>query len=68
VEACSVEAAHAAGVEATTMEAAKTEAIDEECRRPVAAGQIAFEQIYIEGQPFAIELRRLQHHNGILDF
>ena len=67
-EATGVEAAEAAGVEAARVEAAEAEAIDEERRRAVAAGQITFEHIHVEGQPVALELRRLQHHDGIADF
>ena len=55
-------------VEAASVKAAEAEAIDEERRRPVAAGKIAFEHIHVERQPVALELRRLQHHDGIADF
>ena len=65
--AASVEAAEAAGMKAASMEATEAKAVDEERCRPVTTGQLAFEHIDIEGQPVALEIRRLQHHNGITD-
>jgi hypothetical protein len=54
-------------VEATSVKAAEADAVDEERCRPVTARKITFEHIHIEGQPVALELRCLQHHNGIAD-
>ena len=69
-EATGAEAAHAARVETTSVEAAEAAAkpVDEERRRPVAAGQITFEHIDVKSQPVALKLRCLQHHDGIADF
>ena len=33
-----------------------------------AAGQVAFKHVHVEGQPVALELRRLQHHDRVADF
>jgi hypothetical protein len=64
--------ADVAGTDSPSTGVAASEAaeakVDEECRRPVAAGQFAFEHVDIEGQPVAIELRRLEHHDGVADF
>ena len=47
--AAGMEATEAASVEATSVEPAEAEAIDEKCRRPVAACQLAFEHVDVEG-------------------
>ena len=47
--AAGMEATEVARMEATSVEPAEAEAIDEKCRPPVAACQLAFEHVDVEG-------------------